>query len=332
MNVTKKIIPPLVFICGAFSQNYSVGVKSLSKQSMGTDKVLKTIIHDKFSRKITDEQKVVEFNKLLKKYGKPTSNYVVVDKKNCQAKVYTPEGNVIYKCEVALGRDIGDKRSGGYRKNKSMLRAYTTPGEFTVIRSGSNNPSNIKLYGQRLMPLAGDHTAADSKYGQVLAMHRVPKTPMGKLRENVFNNGTLKDNRVSFGCINFLVKSYDRLKSLIKGAKTKVYVLPEEKGNSLHLEIQKDGTYKFYQTKYRTESMEPKIYNKPVKNFPKSGNADIVSPEGSSLQVPVIKDAKNEILKKDSVKKEVDASVKNLMESLLNPGKSDSIGTVVKIN
>lgn len=93
---------------------------------------------------------------------------------------------------------------------------------------------------------------------------------MGKLRENVFNNKTLKDNRVSFGCVNFLVNSYDKMRSLVKGLKTKVYILPEEKGNSLHLENQKDGSYKFFQTKYRYESQEPKtkkikkIVSKPV--------------------------------------------------------------------
>jgi len=79
---------------------------------------------------------------------------------------------------------------------------------------------------------------------------------MGKLRENVFNNKTKKDNRVSFGCVNYLVKSFDRMRKFIKGESTKVYILPEEKGNSLHLEKLDDGKYKFFQTKYRYESQE----------------------------------------------------------------------------
>jgi hypothetical protein len=81
---------------------------------------------------------------------------------------------------------------------------------------------------------------------------------MGKLREYVFQNKTIKDNRVSFGCVNFMVESYDKMRKLITGKGTKVYILPEEKGNSLHLEKQKDGSYKFFQTKYRYESQEKK--------------------------------------------------------------------------
>ena len=79
---------------------------------------------------------------------------------------------------------------------------------------------------------------------------------MGKLRANVLQNKTIKDNRVSFGCVNYLVETYDKMRSLIKGISTKVYILPEEKGNSLQLEKQADGTYKFFQSKYRYESME----------------------------------------------------------------------------
>ena len=51
-------------------------------------------------------------------------------------------------------------------------------------------------------------------------------------------------------------ETYDKMRSLIKGISTKVYILPEEKGNSLQLEKQADGTYKFFQSKYRYESME----------------------------------------------------------------------------
>ena len=318
-----------------FISTAAIPLNSQTKKAVhhyfNNEKLLKTIMNDKFSKNITDEQKVVEFNKLLKMYNKSTSNYVIVDKKNCQAKVYTPEGKIVYKCEVALGRDIGDKRSGGYQKKNSVLRAYTTPGEFTIIREGSKNPANVKLYGQRLMPLAGDHTASDSKYSQVLAMHRVPKTPMGKLRENVFNNGTLKDNRVSYGCINFLVSSYDKLRSFISGAKTKVYILPEEKGNSLHLELQKNGTYKFFQTKYRTEDMEPKVLSKAKKN-PKPDSVDSVLPEGINSQDSTKKLMKKEPQVTDSSKQENDDLNKNLIKILLNPEKSDSVNPVIKID
>ncbi|MBD5402000.1 hypothetical protein HDR58_04250 [bacterium] len=231
---------------------------------LSNDSKLNTILVDTFSRKMSDKVKVIEFNKLLKKYQQPVDNYIIVDKKACTATVYSPDGDVLQVSEVALGRNIGDKRSGGYRVKGAELRAYTTPGEFSIVREGlkSKASKDYKLYGSRVLLLAGDHTQKAYQKSQILALHRVPSSPMGKLRENVFNNGTLKDNRVSFGCVNFLVDSYDKMRSFIKGKNTKVYILPEEKGNSLHLEKQKDGTYKFFQTKYRYESQEPK--SKPV--------------------------------------------------------------------
>lgn len=247
------------------------GVTTKVFDNFAHDSKLQTILTDTFSTKMSDKNKIIEFNKLLKKYNKPVDNYIIVDKKTCSATVYSPEGDVLQVSEVALGRHIGDKRGGGYGVKGAELRAYTPPGEFDIIFEGAKSTSrDYKLYGKRVLGLRGDHTRKESQKSQILALHRVPATPMGKLRENVFNNKTLKDNRVSFGCVNFLVNSYDKMRSLVKGLKTKVYILPEEKGNSLHLENQKDGSYKFFQTKYRYESQEPKtkkikkIVSKPV--------------------------------------------------------------------
>lgn len=259
----KYLLPSLGLITSTFtlstSQRISSQVRSEINRPVATlanDVHLREIVTDTFSRKFSDEIKIINYNKLLKKYGHSNGNYVIVDKKACQARIYSPDGDVLYKCEVALGRHIGDKRSGGYMVPGAKLLAYTTPGEFEIAREGSKNASSKKLYGDRVLAISGDHTQQAYKKTQILALHRVPATPMGRLRENVFNNGTLKDNRCSFGCVNFMVESYDKMRSLIKGITTKVYILPEEKGNSLQLVKQKNGTYKFVQTKYRTEAME----------------------------------------------------------------------------
>ena len=264
----KHIVPALIFgfaatICSTCSKN---APKIVQKHTIENDLQFQRLLKDTFSRTFTDEQKIISYNAKKQLYKGNGSNYIIVDKNKCQAKVYSPLGQVLYKTEVALGRNIGDKRAGGYMVPGAKLLAYTTPGEYTIARDGSRNSKNIKLYGQRLLPLAGDHTQEAYKKSQVLALHRVPKTPMGKLRENVFGNKTIKDNRVSFGCVNFLVESYDKMRKLINGKGTKVYILPEEKGNSLHLEKQKDGSYKFFQTKYRYESQEtPKPKKKNVR-------------------------------------------------------------------
>jgi hypothetical protein len=258
MNVRHKIYTLAMSACTILgSCGGKTNVPQKAVQTLSEDPKLTTILTDTFSTKISDKNKIIEFNKLLKKYKNQTDNYIIIDKKNCSATVYNADGDALYTSEVALGKNIGDKRAGGYKNSKQELNAYTTPGEFEITREGCNpNSSDYKLYGDRVLVISGDHTRKESLKKQTLALHRVPKSPMGKLRENVFNNGTIKDNRVSFGCVNFLEKSYDKIRNLIKGLKTKVYILPEEKGNSLHLEKQKDGNYKFFQTKYRYEYQE----------------------------------------------------------------------------
>lgn len=255
----KQIIPATMIglsaVLGSCESKVQRVVKAIPKIESNTK--FQSLVADTFSRNYTDETKIISYNKLLQQYSTQVDNYIIIDKKECLAKVYSGNGHLLYSTEVALGKHIGDKRSGGYLVPGAKLRAYTTPGEFVICREGTRKgSSNERLYGSQVLTLRGDHTLSDYKKTQVLALHRVPKTPMGKLRENVFNNKTKEDNRVSFGCINFLSESFNKMRSFIKGKGTKVYVLPEEKGNSLHLEKQKDNSYKFFQTKYRYESQE----------------------------------------------------------------------------
>lgn len=255
MNI-KNIIPSILVATSPILTTCSEKAPSKVAQ-LADDPRLHTILVDTFSKKMSDMTKVVEYNKLLNKYGISNGNYIVIDKKKCKALVLSPSGDTLQINQVLLGRHVGDKRGGGYGVKGAKLAAYTTPGEFTIIRTGARKgSSNERLYGQRVLILGGDHTQKAYQKSQVLALHRVPKSPMGKLRVSALTNKTTKDNRVSFGCVNFLVDSFDKMKSLIKGVSTKVYILPEEKGNSLYLEKQADGTFKFFQKKYRYESQE----------------------------------------------------------------------------
>lgn len=251
-----KNILPVVALSSLLSCTNKSNVKNVIPHYTSSPKFTE-LVKDTFSLHFSDENKIVEFNKLRKEYGQKVGNYIIVDKKNCCAKVYNSDGDVLYKAEVALGRNIGDQRGCGYKQKGVKLKTYTTPGEYTITKEGGKpGTSNDRLYGKEVLVLAGDHTKSISKGKQTLALHRVPKTEKGRIRECVFNNGTLKDNRVSFGCVNFLVDSFHKMRSLIRGRGTKVYILPEEKGNSLYLERQKNGEYKFFQKKYRYESQE----------------------------------------------------------------------------
>lgn len=269
MNI-RKLVLPLFLLSGSMPIQNATKIANpvvcrdsvqtfVSKNittTLANDSLFSKMAKDTFSLEFSDAEKIINYNKLLKKYNKPTDNYIIVNKKKCIATVYSPEGDTLYTTEVALGRNIGDKRSGGYKVKGAKLRAYTTPGEFEISREGARNEHDMKLYNNRVMAISGDHTLEEYKKTQTLALHRVPVSKMGLLREKVLKNKTLNDNRVSFGCVNFLEESYDKMRALIRGIKTKVYILPEEKGNSLFLEKQSDGTYKFVQSKYRTEEME----------------------------------------------------------------------------
>ena len=255
-NTFPALFVGLTSLCSSCNKNVE---KIKVKPRIENDIQFQTLLKDTFSTKFLDEWKVISYNRLNQIYNGNGSNYIVIDKQNCKAKVYSPLGKVLYKTEVALGKHKGDKRGGGFMVPGAKLSAYTTPGEYKIVREGTDNPKDIKLYNQRVLALEGDHTQEKYKKTQTLALHQIPNTPMGKLREDVFNNNRINDNRVSYGCVNFLAESYDKMRRFISGKNTKVYILPEETGNSLHLEKQKDGTYKFFQTKYRYESQEKKV-------------------------------------------------------------------------
>lgn len=193
----------------------------------------------------SDKERITEYNK---KNG--NGNYIIVDKSDCSATVYDKNGKALKKFEVGLGMDIGDKKAGGYNCGiSSKIKKYTTPGEYTL---GEQTPSSDKKYGSNLFTMEGDGVDKDSVNDQIAAIHQIPTQRLAQ-RKGLFNNGTLSDNRMSFGCINMLAKDFDEMEKYIKGTGTKLYVLPEEKDNKLQIEAQIDGSLKFVQTKYKDE-------------------------------------------------------------------------------
>lgn len=193
----------------------------------------------------SDKDRIIEYNK---KHAR--GNYIIVDKKDCSATVYDKNGKAIKKFEVGLGMDVGDKKAGGYNCGiASKIRKYTAPGEYTL---GEQSAASDTKYGSNLFIMEGDGVAKDSVDEQVAAIHQIPTQRLAQ-RKGLFKNGTISDNRMSFGCINMLSDDFDEMEKIIQGTGTKLYVLPEEKGNKLQLEMQVDGSLKFVQTKYRNE-------------------------------------------------------------------------------
>jgi len=192
----------------------------------------------KINKLSNDSAKVIEYNKLH-----PTTNYIIVNKQKSTATIYSPDGKTIKSIEVGTGQHVGDSLNDGYGR-KGKANKTTPAGEFKLNARGGCG------YGKNIFKLGSNYMVPGS--GTTLALHIVP-THLEKQRLPLFGNGNVKDNRMSAGCINMKQKDFDMLtKDVLLGAK--VYILPEEKGNSLNLNANKKGELKFVQTKYKAQA------------------------------------------------------------------------------
>lgn len=253
MNVKNSCVTT-AFVLGILSGCAKGKVKEIPV--LANDVRLTEIIADTFSRKIPDASKIIHFNKICDEYrqaGERALNYAIVNKKKCEMIVYSPKGDTLERFRILLGRHIGDKRAGGYADHSKNPRCYTAPGDFEISYIGqSRHPKDARLYGTNLFFLKGDHTEKAYIGKQSNAIHQIPDSWVKTSRLRAMCSKTLADNRKSFGCVELTAQDCNKLKKyLVKGSK--VYVLPEEKGNSLALEKLDNGTYKFVQTKYPAE-------------------------------------------------------------------------------
>lgn len=200
----------------------------------------------------SDEQRIIEHNKT----NYQGQYYGIVDKKACQLKIYDKQGNVVKTFEVGIGKTKGDGLPQNYldlhERTKDAWKAeskrFTTAGEFTLDELSESTNSYTVDGKPKIMSLKGDNYGVRS--GQ-MSIHMIPKHRTE--RKAMFGNGTLADNRMSYGCVNLREEDYDAMHQLL-GEGDKIYVLPEEKGNKLQLEKQKDGSYKFEQTYHKQDA------------------------------------------------------------------------------
>lgn len=183
-----------------------------------------------------DEQKIKEWEKVS-----ATSNYLIINKKECSATVYDKDGNKLASYEIGLGRDKGDD----FNDTSGLLgkaRNTTPAGEFTLIK----NVFHTSAYGDLTLSL-GSKANKSAKSKKMVALHKVPKFRRERLCK--FKDNNLTNNRMSHGCINFLEKDFKVLVKYIHEG-FKVYILPEEEGNHLTLVKNDKGEFEFVQTKY----------------------------------------------------------------------------------
>lgn len=240
------------------SEVFKGGVRSIKVDSTSakiadsTNNVIRDIRYPELQQGILMKQinaiadnkaKIIEYNKL----NHIKRNYILVDKKDCKATVYSPLGKPLKSFEVGLGKEIGDDLNDGFAY-LGEAHKRTPAGEYSII---TKKPKLKDEYGNVLFSL-GSKGNLSTKVKSTVALHQIP-TSLKKERIDKFNDGILSNNRMSYGCVNFKEKDFAELTNFM-GQGSKVYILPEEQNNSLKLALNKQGKLEFEQTKYLRSS------------------------------------------------------------------------------
>jgi LysM repeat protein len=169
--------------------------------------------------KLSDEQKIVSFYN-----DKPEDTYLIVDKKNAVMKLYTG-GNLTKSFEVGVGQTPGDAQTVTKVKDGktdwSAGNKSTGAGIYTI---SNINPASTEYYNEPAFNLKNENGIEVAT-----TIHGTPKS-----RRIKFNNGTVIDNRMSNGCINGKCEDLKELYGQLD-LNTKVYILPEDKGNNFQI-------------------------------------------------------------------------------------------------
>ena len=169
---------------------------------------------------MADEQMITNYYA-----NRPQDNYVVVDKKNARMNYY--QGNKLVKSyEVGVGANPGDAQTVTKVNSKGKVdwnagNQSTGAGVYTI--------SNIDPKSKEYYDLPSFNMTNDQGIEVSTSIHGTPTQ-----RRSRFNNNNLADNRMSNGCLNGkcedLTDMYNRF-----DIGTKVYILPEDKGNRFQI-------------------------------------------------------------------------------------------------
>lgn len=207
------------------------------------------------------KNRIIEYNK---KHAK--GNYVIVDKQTCKATVYSKNGKALKSYEVLLGASKGDDLNTAFAKDPKLASAgrRTVPGEFSLSKRiglhGGLRTTGAK--SETMDPDIENREWAPGYWGKRKfngGSQAIHGTADRENRDKLYGDGNLANNRQSMGCINIPVEQLNEMEK-VYGIKTssKLYVLPETKGNELVLTKQKDGTVKFI-TKYKAPKQNVKV-------------------------------------------------------------------------
>jgi hypothetical protein len=144
--------------------------------------------------------------------------FAIIDKRNAHVFVFAPGGQLRGHAPVLLGMARGDDTVPGIGEREfSQIQPHerTTPAGRFVAEPGRN------MRGENVIWV--DYEAA-------VSMHRVLTTNPAERRPQRLATPTVKDNRISYGCVNVPAGFFENvLLATLGGRKSVVYVLPDVK-------------------------------------------------------------------------------------------------------
>lgn len=145
-------------------------------------------------------------------------SFVIIDKKNAQVFVFNPEGKLLGVTAVLLGISKGDDSVPGIGQRPL---AQVSPQERTT-------PAG-RFLGEAGRNMAGEDVVWVD-YDAAVSIHRVRTDKPQERRLQRLNSPSIKDNRISFGCINMPTAFYENiLRPQFQKRYGVIYVLPEAK-------------------------------------------------------------------------------------------------------
>ena len=144
--------------------------------------------------------------------------FAMVDKKGAKAFVFDADGTLIGAAPVLLGLAVGDDSVPGIGdRAMSSIRPWerTTPAGRFVAALGHN------ALGKEILWV---------DYDDAISLHPVITTNPKERRLQRLATPTVRDNRISYGCINVPAKFFENVvRPTFEGTNGIVYVLPEIK-------------------------------------------------------------------------------------------------------
>ena len=144
--------------------------------------------------------------------------FVIVDKKDARAYVFTPDDRLADSAPVLVGQAHGDEvlpGSGDKSPAEMTPEEKTTPAGRFVAEPGENASKEDVIWVD---------------YDDAISMHRVRPTVASEHRLERLASPAADDNRISFGCINLPVTFYeDVARPMVQKYGAVIYVLPEVK-------------------------------------------------------------------------------------------------------